>query len=189
MDMIVENLRYVLWRERNMLPRARWTAQLAQWGACSPERAYSVLRQGGLTVFEQQSVAEALHMSVEELLSARLLESDQVDILQENMRYLIGELGWGGPRRLSEALGISPSTVSQWGDGKHRPSAKRLGQICDFFGIARPTDLTERPLFLELEPTTLKNRKEWLKERIDALQPELLQELFPALRRLLGERT
>lgn len=187
MENVVENLRLLLWRECKTLPRSHWAEQLAHWASCPLERAKDLLTRGRLSQAEQERIAEILHISEEDLVSARLIE--QEDVLRENMRYLISGLDYGGPRRLAEAVGVSPATVSQWGTGAHKPTSKWFGPICDFFGIARTTDLEAKAFFLSLEPITGQARKAWLKERIDQLPPEVLQELFPALRRLLGDQS
>jgi len=41
------------------------------------------------------------------------------------------------------------------------------------------------PLFISYRPVTIVQRKRWLHERIEAMGPETLAGLFPALERML----
>jgi hypothetical protein len=43
-------------------------------------------------------------------------------------------------------------------------------------------------VFLSVEPVALKDRRRWLHTRLDALNPDELRDLYPALRRLLDGR-
>jgi hypothetical protein len=52
--------------------------------------------------------------------------------------------------------------------------------------LSAGTDLEKEPLFLSPLPVSLRERKRWLHEQIDRIDTETLNDLFPALKRLLS---
>ena len=110
------------------------------------------------------------------------------NVLHWNLQRLIRSLGPGGQTRLAQDLSIDPTTVSRWYRGKHRPTPTHLNRLRDRFGLPEGTDLRDEPLFASTDPVGEAEQKAWLHERIGQLDAVALRELFPALRRIMGER-
>jgi len=180
------NIRYLLWAGK--LPRAKWAEHLATWAKCDLRRAEQLLRNGDLRQNEQRSIIEAIGILEEDLLLTSLLEIRGVDILRENMEYLISTLNHGEQKKLAEYVGVDPSTISRWYGGRLRPTKKHLEWLGLYFGLPLHTNLETEPIFLSLLPITVDKRKQWLIEHIQALDASTLHALFPALERLLEGR-
>lgn len=177
------NLRYLLWRRK--VDKRDWAAQLAAWAGCDLQRAEVILRGTRLTTDELSHLAESTGISEEDLQYQDLLS--KVDILKENLAYLIGGPPRGKKKELAEYLQVRPGTLSRWLSGKQRPTPKYLRQIQAYFGIPSELDLTTRPLFLCLSPVGEVKQREWLHHQINQLDAKILQEIFPALERLFRE--
>lgn len=185
---VSNNVRFLLWDKK--IPRTGWEAWLVK--ANIPSAMSKRLIQGTLTddkieSGQMRAIAEAMGLDEESLRSVHLPQA-RADVLLENLRFLIGTLGHGGKKSLAAKLDIDPTTVSRWLRGGYEPQPASLSQIVSEFGLQPGTDLLKDPVFLSAEPISVVERKEWLNKRIDALSPEELRELFPALRRLLEER-
>ena len=185
-DRLALNLRYLLWRREE--PRQDWAralrAQLPRW---SSERVRAVLSDGTQDYRELQELAEALGITEEELTHADLLCESTVDVLRENLCYLAASLVRGGKAELAEFLGKDATTISRWLRGDSRPSTASLAQISDFFGLPARIDLNTQPVFLNMEPVSVIERREWLHRQINALSSEEIRDLFPALKKIFGD--
>jgi transcriptional regulator with XRE-family HTH domain len=181
---IQRNLRYVLWREG--VDRRQWSAQLAAWLGSSMHRAELLMEEGSLTHGEIERISDALGVDGGELLYRDLLEDAQVDILCENLRYLIKSLPRGSQKKLARSLNVHHNTVSRWLKDQ-RPERSKLMQLVVFFGLQPDTDLSSDPIFLSSTPISEMERKAWLKKSIDEMNPRKLNELFPALKLLLKD--
>jgi len=186
MEQVSNNLRYLLWVGN--VPRSKWLEQLATWAKCDLQRAEQLLRNGDLRLNEQSSIAEAVGILEEDLLLTSLLEVQGVDILQENMKYLISTLKHGEQKKMAAYVGVNPTTVSRWYGERLRPTRKHLEWISMYFGLPPHTNLEAEPIFLSLGPITADKRRQWLAERMYALDVTTLHALFPAFERLLEER-
>src|SRR4029078_10641255 len=113
MEHVAENLRFLLWREG--VSRESWPTQLAGWIQGSPERAKELLVFGNLRPEEQAKIAQLTGCSEEDLQYTRLLEHaksgraiNRVDILSQNVRFLIAELDHGKRKQLAESIRVTP---------------------------------------------------------------------------------
>jgi transcriptional regulator with XRE-family HTH domain len=181
-----ENLRLLLWRDN--VDRSQWADRVAGWVGCDRGRADDLLDGRELKPYEQERIAERFCVSEEELQYGQLFQDYKINVLDENLRYLIGTLDHGQSKQLAMEIGVSPVTVSRWATGKQVPEESKLVALCRSFGLPAGTDLRSEPLFLSRVPVSDRERKTWLHHRIDALDPQTLRELFPALRRLLKDR-
>lgn len=180
---IAENLRYLLWRER--VRRPMWSEQLASWAQCGVDRAASLLQRGDLTADEQERIGMVLRLSEESLRFSRLVEEEQVNILGENLRYLLGSLPYGDKGDFAEQIGASPTTVSRWSSGAQRPSSGHLLAISRYFDLPVGTRLEMDPIFLSLSPVSSTEQRDWVHQQVDRLDRSELRALFPALEKLL----
>lgn len=179
-----ENLRFLLWRHG--VPRNRWVEQTRSWAGCDLRRAATLLGKGDLHEAEAKAIADATHVSAEEIRFARLVADGGTDILRENLRYLVRNLERGRKKALASELGVHATTISRWCSGKQHPEKATLLALSRHFGLR--SDLETDPVFLSLSPVSIAARKTWLHDRIDGLDAETLAALFPALERLLGDR-
>ena len=184
-DRLALNLRYLLWRREE--PRQDWArslhAHLPRW---SVERVRAVLSDGTQDYRELQELAGALGITEEDLTHADLLAESTVYVLRENLCYLAASLARGGKSELAMFLGKDATTISRWLRGDSRPSTDALAQLLDFFGLPARIDLNSQPVFLNMEPISAIERREWLHRQIDTMSGEEIRDLFPALKRIFG---
>ena len=134
-----------------------------------------------------KELAEVFEQEEDMLRNSDFLANAGIDILLENLKFLLGSLEHGGKKQLAEQLGITQGTISKWLRGKHPPQKPTMKGLINYFGLDSDTDFTSDPVFLSYEPTTVVARKKWLKERIDALSPEELKMHFRSLEKILKE--
>ncbi len=185
MSPFATNIRYILWRSG--AARDQWASRLAELLGCEPSRAEAVLAGTveALLPEEQKKLAHRLKVSVKELSSPGLLTSREVDILGENIRYLVNTLPYGKKKEFAAQLGIDVTTVSRWVGGLQRPTRAKFGRIARFFSLPAGVDLGADPIFLSMEPVSELEMKARLHEAIDNLDGETLRTLYPVLARLV----
>lgn len=176
------NLRYQLWRRG--ITRERWALQLIEWLDCGERRAWQLLR-GDLPVQEElRRLAERMELTEEALQFGNL--AGHVQILTENLRYLLDAPKRGGKKVLAAELGVQQASISRWLRGG-RPEPRHQAAIRKYFGLPASIDLENDPLFLELSPVGSYEQRAWLRQHVDELDDETLRVLFPALERLLRQ--
>lgn len=185
MSQIAENLRYLLWR--NKVERSSWVSQLATWIEGSERRAEELLKQGNLQPTERERIAQTVNRTDEELQFGRLIETDGVDILLQNVQYLLDTLEHGEQTQLAKSIGMSSTSISRWHRSIQRPDKTAQIGLCKYFGLPPDVDLETKPIFLTLSPLTDRQRRIWLRERINKVSATKLQALFPALELLLKD--
>ena len=139
---------------------------------------------GELTAKEKKALANVTGLSPENI-SADLLEKQGVNVLVENIRYLVNGLPHGQKKEFAASLGVDVTTVSRWLGGAQRPTKKKLEEIGKYFGLPPGTDLDSEPIFLWTEPISESQMKTWIVETIHEVDGRTLREIFPAMRRLL----
>ena len=137
-----------------------------------------------LTAKEKKALVNTKRLALEDI-SGDLLEKQGVDILAENIRYLINGLPHGQKKEFAAKLGVDVTTVSRWIGGAQRPTKKKLEEIGKYFGLPPGTDLDSEAIFLWTDPVSETQMKSWLMEQIQQIDGKTLREVFPALRRLL----
>jgi len=75
--------------------------------------------------------------------------------------------------------------ITSWASGKFLPDSDKALRICKFFRPYSYTDLKEEPLFLSPSPIDVVEQRAWLEERVKGISDRTIQELFPALQKLL----
>ena len=184
MEGLKRNIRYLLWK--GGAERQDWSSRLVGWLGCSLPRAEELLEGEGkeLTAKEKKALANVTGLSPEDF-SADLLEKQGVNVLVENIRYLINGLPHGQKKEFAASLGVDVTTVSRWLGGAQRPTKKKLEEIGKDFGLPPGTDLDSEPIFLWTEPISESQMKSWITDIIQQTDVKTLREIFPALRRLL----
>lgn len=183
MDNLPNNLAYTLWGKK--LPRDEWARAAASWMGTDERRAGEILRGAPATKAERERLRKIPGVGSQVLRQESLAELGKVDILTENLRYLIHGVGKGGKQTLAARLGVHPTTVSAWLAAKQRPERKHQVAITRYFGLPPGTDLAADAIFLAPSPVAEKERKRWLRERVQELDVEALNRLFPAFEKLL----
>lgn len=181
------NLRFLLWKMNQ--DRRAWPELVGKCVECDAPRTEELLRGDRLRKDEVLRLAKHAGVSARDLTAKDLLaRAKGVDVLRENLRCLIGGLERGEKHAFAAAVGVHATTVSAWLSGKQRAERTNLASVTRYFRLPAGTDLEREPLFLSTLPVAEVARKRWLKERIDALDAAGLQEMFPALAKLLGLR-
>lgn len=183
-DTFHRNLRFLLWRAGEV--REEWAKALGGWLHDSAERAGRLLSGQPPTDAEIQRIARRTGLSDEELLYADLLDSSGEPVLTRNIDYLVGTLGHGRIGPFAADIGVDRATVSSWRAGRQRPNARHQAYIKNFFGLPSDIDLEREPIFLRPDPVGVASMRRWLHLQVDQLDRDEVQELFPALRRLLA---
>lgn len=132
---------------------------------------------------EMVEVANACHCSIEDIAYGDPL--DGVNVLAENIRFLVDSLPHGGQRELANAIEIDETTVSRWKTGAVRPTKARQDRLREYFQLPTGTDLTSDPLFLTLDPVGGFAKRAWVLKRVGEIEVRELEGLFPALWKLL----
>jgi transcriptional regulator with XRE-family HTH domain len=181
-----ENLRFLLWRYQ--ADRKDWAALLAIWSKSDVNRAEELLRGVELRPDELEEITRATGVSVEALVGTSLIAESEVNVVQENIRFLTDHLSYGEKKRLSAAMDIHPSTLSKWRSGELCPRKSRLNALCRHFGLPLATNLETDPIFLSNRLASEREREEraWAQMRIMALDAKTWRTLFPALQLLLA---
>ena len=178
-----ENLRFLLW-QKHPTPGNDWPSRVTRWCAVDVQRAVQLLNGAYPQDAEVAELARESQFEAETLMFQRLLKPS--DILANNIRYLFDGLGHGAKGEFASAIDVDASTISRWKRGKLRPSSGHLDLLKRQFGLPAEIELDDDPLFLSARPVSHMQRREWLKARIDDLSLKEMNELFPALYRILG---
>lgn len=182
------NLRLLLWQKG--IDRKKWAEELAHWAGVDVSKARALLNGEKPSEREMDRIAEANNIEQQDLLGDLV---ERVNVLAENLKYLLDSLPHGGQRLLAKELGADETTLSRWKSGKGIASGRadrrvkeKLARLREYFGLSSAVDLTVEPLFLSLEPIGSYQRRQWVQERLEAMDSAELDELFPAFKRLLG---
>jgi len=176
-----ENLLFLVWQSG--VSREAWITRVAQYTGTSAQRVAGLLVGDKPTAKEIARASRATDMPDTDLLYDRL--ASRADIIGENMNCLLNTLDHGGQKRLAASVGVKAMAVTTWRKGT-TPRARTLEQVKEFFGLPRAIDLHNDCLFLSLEPIGVFQKRAWVKEQISVMNEHELNDLFPALKRLLS---
>jgi hypothetical protein len=178
-----ENLLFLVWQSG--VSREAWITRVAQYTGTSAQRVAGLLVGDKPTAKEIAQASRATDMPDTDLLYDRL--ASRANIFGENMNCLLKTLDHGGQKRLAHWVGVKATAVTTWRKGT-TPRARTQEQIKEFFGLPRSIDLHNDCLFLSLEPIGAFKKKAWVKEQISVMNEHELNDLFPALKRLLSNK-
>ncbi len=184
-DLAGKNIRFLLWQSQ--ADRRDWAAKIAKWAGGEISRAEAILRGAPLRQEEAPRLAKGFGITQRQLREKDVLEERGVDILIENVRFLLGSLERGQKGNFARTVGVHPATVSSWLADRQRPERPGLTSICKYFGLPAGTDLRVEPVFLSYSPVGAAARKKWLRDKIERMGQERLNVLFPALVSLLKD--
>jgi hypothetical protein len=186
------NLRYLLWRSGES-DRLQWANRLSQLLGCSENTARHLL-SGNLKITGEQVRRLIKNMEPgiqeEDFFFRSLIEFHGIDIVRENVRFLLGTLRHGEAKRLGVSLSVSDHTISEWKRwrrGKGGIEKQHLVGLARYFGIDPRVSLDKEPVFLWTDPVGVKQRREWLRNRLLLISEDQLNDLFPALKKLLKD--
>ena len=183
-DKFSANLRYLLWRCRT--DREQWVSEIVGWLDISPARATGLLTGAIPSQREVDNLSESLGVTSEELRFTSFVDELGNDLFIENLRYLADGVEHGEKREIAKELGVHATSLSRWLAGTHRPDKRYRAMLANYFGLQSETELTNTPLFLSLLPVSEHDKKVWLRTKINDLDQRNLNNLFPALFKLLS---
>jgi len=188
MKYLSQNLKYLLLEKG--IRRSDWIETLATSLRCDQRRAQAILegQADNLNRDEKEALVHFSGIDFEKLASEDLIETKRADVFSLNLSFLLERLPHGKKKHLAENLGVDQTTISRWGNGTQRPTKQKIKALADYFNLPKTIDLEKEPIFLSTMPIGEAETKQWLKERIDALDRETLRELVPALIMLLKRR-
>ena len=189
---ISQNLRFLLFRKA--IPRENWLKWVQKNTSIPAGRLNALvskrLDDSEIGEAELQQLAKALGLpeDAEELRFSDLVSDSQLKVLAENLRYLLDECPRGGKKQLAETLQVTPTTVSRWLGESTGISSRQLSKLNQYFVLPADVDLRLYPLFLDVEPAAVSQRRKWVLDHLQALTDDEFQSLYPALKRLLEDR-
>ena len=189
---VSQNVRYLLFQRG--CAREQWVPWLESHTPIAPGKLAALV--GGrlddslIGDADLQHLAQALGLPADaaELRFSDLLGESQLNVLAENLRYLLESYPRGGKKQLAEALQVTPTTVSRWLSKETGVSSGQLNKLNQYFGLPVRTDLRSYPLFLDAEPAAVSQRRKWALAQLEGLPDDAFQSLYPALKRLLEDR-
>ncbi len=187
MNSVSKNLCYLLWKDG--VEKTQWTTIVSSWADCDKKRAHQLLTSSSakLSDSELTFICRIHGLSQEDFFYSDYLEKDsEVNILKENLIWMLNTLSYGKKKELAEKINKQPITISRWIKGRQTPSETTIKKLREIFSIPSNIDLKSTPLFLYPYPTIEAEQKTWLHSRIDELPANELRNLFPALQKLLS---
>ena len=187
------NLRYLLWKKD--IPQEKWVKKITEClNSDNDMRAEDLLRGAKPSDRELDKIKEGIPLSEEEymgLMNTNIIKLAQtggdLEIWQENFLFLLTKIPHGKNQDFASKLGFDPSNISKWKNRKQKPEKNKKAAVKKYFGIPLNFDLEEDLLFLSLDPISIQEKKDWICKRINQLNPNAIQELFPAFQRLLRD--
>lgn len=188
------NVRFALWsrdRELRRDDRRRWIEWLATRSGLPHQFCRDLLLgrvpDEAVTAAQLESLARALELPDD---GAGLRFEDplaRTKVLQANLRFLFNQLEHGRKKAAAASLGIAQTTISRWLSGATEPEGPNLEKLVSHFQLPWGTDLRKDPIFLSLEPVSSQAKRHWVRDRLDKVSEQDLQDLYPALRRMLDD--
>lgn len=178
------NLRFLLWRAG--IDNEAWVATVSTWLGCARSRALGLMTNERPTQAEVDELARRLGATSEELRFTNLVRDLGDDLFFENLRYLVSGVEHGDKKQIAQSVGVHATSLSRWISGLHKPDARSTRLLAKYFGLKSASDITQVPLFLSLRPVGTGQQRHWLVAAIDALDQREINELFPALYKLLS---
>ena len=197
MSYLAENLKVLLWKSKGDHSRksyAEYIDTIAFRCGMTPERFRAILRDKDRATSQELMMLRSCFDAYSDDLSAieyDFLFSDLVahskeEILEKNLKYLFSTLGHGENAEFVEAIGVNPSTLTRWKQGKTKPDKYAQTQIARYFGFRDAEELKSQFLFLGLEPVSTQQKKQQCKKMIDDMDKESFETIFIALKKMLN---
>lgn len=120
-----------------------------------------------------------------DFLFSNLLQKRKEELIAKNLKHLLSSFEWGENAEFVDAIGINPSTLSRWKQGKNLPDPVSQERICSYFGYYDVGVLVKGFLFLGLVPVSITQKKQSIKGMIDGIGRDDFERIYPALVKLL----
>lgn len=195
MEQLAENLRVLAWidlsKKKQFLTRKdEWLVKELN---ISPDAAIRMLtRDEVLSEDHLSNLVMKFNLTEDVILNGSLLTELGINVFRENMVYLISMLKKIDISQiaLAKEVGVDAHTISRWSKKTSEPAGRSLEKfmvfIEDRLGNSVAVDLSKARLFLELSPPGKSFKREELKTLLNTLDDDELEELYPALKKLLN---
>ncbi len=197
MSFLSENLKVLLWKSRGELSQksyGEYVSIVASRCGMTAEHFRAVLRDKESVTNQELTALRSFFADYSDNLSALeydylfidLVNRSKENILEKNLQYLFGTLEYGENAEFVEAIGVNPSTLTRWKQGKTKPDKYAQTQIARYFGFRDAEDLMNQFLFLGLEPVSTQQKKQHCIKLIDEMSKEDFEAIFVGLQKLLN---
>ena len=197
MSILADNLKVLLWQSKGEYSQRSYgehVENVALRCGMTPDHFRSILRDKEHITDQELVTIRSFFRNYSDNLSglqydylfSSLIEHSKEDIFEKNLQYLLSTLEHGENAEFAEEIGVNPSTLTRWKQGKTKPDKYALSQIAKYFGIKDVDELRTQFLFLELEPVSTRQKKQQCKKMIDEMDKEAFEAIFVALGKLLN---
>ena len=196
MSDLADNVKVLLWQNKGEF--SSWTYGeyiefVSKQCGIIPERFRDILRdEAEATDVEEKRIRDYFSDDYDnlaairhEFLFAELMKQCSDEIVTKNLQYLLGLLEHGENSEFVRIIGVNPSTLTRWKQGKTKPDRYAQKQIAFFFGLKDEKSLWTELLFLDLEPVTTQQKKNECKQLIDELDRKSFEAVYVALKKVL----
>ena len=196
MSKLVHNIRIWLWYNLNRLGKSErvdgiyhaWP-DAVQAGSLrcgiAEERLQRLVRgTEEPTRDEIEKMATSVGVDPVVLTDGSLYDEWDIEIKEENVRYLMGRISDGQRADFCRQHGIHLQVAHRWAHQGAKLSRKNEAKFKNAFGLG-DIDLGKVPLFLSLEPIDGKSRKEEVIRLLEQMPVDKMDQFYPALRKLL----
>ena len=195
MSYLADNLKVLLWKNKGELSQKTYSEYIdfvATQCSMDSDHFRSILRDQSDATDREEAALRKFFSDYSDTLSAMrytnlfadLVVESGDEILEKNLMYLLKSIGHGENQEFVEEIGVNPSTLTRWKQGKTKPDKYAQTQIARYFGFRDANDLRGKFLFLDLDPVSTQQKKQDLKSRIDAMGKEEFESLYEALKAL-----
>lgn len=199
MNIFAENIKYLMWNKKidlafGNVPFAEYPLAFARRIGIDGQRLVRILRgEVAASEDERSRICHGLNLSEEELvtLDAALYFNPNLDGIKKeffrlNFTRLMANLAHGGKELVAKSLSVDVSTLTRWRNGTAYPGYDKRARLAEFFGLESERDLTEGYLFYQLEPATVREKRDEVEAALRRLDDRAFGILYPALIRLVG---
>ncbi len=134
---------------------------------------------------EIKAIKKEFDYGEDEIMYSVLFDEMDVNILKENIRYLLGQLAHGEKTDFARKVNININTIERWHFKGTRPNNKNIEKLKLYFDLEESMDLKEKPLFLNVEPVSVKQKKEYCIKQIEEMSVEEFSAVYHAIDKLL----
>lgn len=167
----------------HQVPRLIWGQRVAAWAGVSDQRGAALLTGAEPDAAEVDRLSKQLSIDETDLLYSRPQLVEKA-VIRDNIDYLVTK-SFPSAKAAAALLGTSEECVSRWRTGRHQPRKENLRKLADAAGVPPSIDLAQVPLCLLGAPVSSSAKRQWLVDRFESLDTDSLEQLFPALERML----
>lgn len=196
MNKLVQNIRIWLWYNLNRLGKTErvegifhaWTEAIqagsVRCGIAEDRLERLVRGTAEATHDEIAKMATSVDVDPFVLTDESLFDEWDIEVKEENVRYLMGLISDGQRADFCRKHDIHPQVAHRWAHKGAKLTRKNETKFKNAFGL-NGIDLGVVTLFLSLEPIDGKSRKEEVIRLLEQMPIEKVDQYYPALRKLL----